>query len=50
MMTFDVCVAPGGTAGQPPTAPTGGGYAPTLGRGQPFVDPHNPIGAEGMTQ
>ncbi|WP_147125864.1 adenosylcobalamin-dependent ribonucleoside-diphosphate reductase [Shimia ponticola] len=26
---------PGGTAGQPPAAPTGGGFTPTLGREQP---------------
>ncbi|MGP6085667.1 hypothetical protein [Antarctobacter jejuensis] len=24
-------------AGQPPTAPQGGGFAPTLGRGLPFA-------------
>ncbi len=28
---------PGGTAGQPPTAPSGGGYTPTRGRGMPSV-------------
>ena len=27
---------PGGTAGQPPTAPPGGGFTPTRGRGLPF--------------
>ena len=30
---FDV--SPGGIAGQPPTAPLGGGYTPTRGRGLP---------------
>ncbi len=50
MMTFDMCVVPGGTAGQPPTAPTGGGYAPTLGRGQPFAPLESLVGAEGIDQ
>ncbi|MGR3436355.1 MAG: adenosylcobalamin-dependent ribonucleoside-diphosphate reductase, partial [Shimia sp.] len=34
-------LTPGGTAAQPPTAPTGGGSAPTLGRGQPSEDEHD---------
>ncbi len=32
---------PGGTAGQPPTAPPGGGYTPTRGRGLPLPLPEN---------
>ncbi len=28
-------VSPGGNAGQPPTAPTGGGFSPARGRGLP---------------
>lgn len=28
---------PGGTAGQPPTAPPGGGFTPTRGRGLPLT-------------
>ncbi len=28
--------APPGTAGQPPTLPSGGGFTPTQGRGPPF--------------
>ncbi len=35
-------------AGQPPTAPMGGGFTPTRGRGQPFVictDPLDQFGA-----
>ena len=28
---------PGGTAGQPPTAPPGGGFTPTRGRVQPYA-------------
>ena len=34
--------SPGGTAGQPPTAPTGGGFTPTRGRGLPSEDENQP--------
>ncbi|MEL6621171.1 MAG: hypothetical protein AAFP16_20030 [Pseudomonadota bacterium] len=30
-------VPPGGTAGQPPAAPPGGGFTATRGRGLPLV-------------
>ncbi len=32
---------PGGTAGQRPTAPTGGGFAPTRGRPLPSLHQHS---------
>jgi len=43
-----ISVPPGGTAGQPPTAPPGGGFAPTRGRGLPFPRVRRHFGVIGI--